>query len=191
MSIIQPIISFLIGVAFGFASALALVPAFAAFLPSSGEANGAAWGLLAVIIGSGLLAAFAPTIRRAFGRGFLLLGACLWALPVSTFLLSGRAASEVVMATDADSQVFAALGAGVAGVAFTGVATFFGLILGSIAVIAGLVLCLGGRREVVVVGGYSPRVPEAAFGAALRREPPMMGPKDQTPQGPRLGGVRR
>ena len=44
-----------------------------------------------------------------------------------------------------------ALGAGLAGVAVTGLATFLGLILGAILLLFGLVLSLGGRREVVVV----------------------------------------
>lgn len=38
-----------------------------------------------------------------------------------------------------------------AGVAVTGVATFIGLIVGSILLLIGLVLSLGGRREVVIV----------------------------------------
>ncbi len=147
MRYVWKIVAFVIGVAFGLASAVALSPALAAF---TGEGSGPAMAAFAVVVGSGLLAAFAPTMRRAFGRGFLLLGACLWALPLSAFLLSGRAASEVVSASAEADQAMAAVGAGLAGAAFTGLAAFVGLILGSICLVTGLILALGGRREVVV-----------------------------------------
>ena len=94
---------------------------------------------------------FCATIRRALGRGFLMLGSSVFALPISVFLLSGRAASEVIGTAEEGSEVFAAVGAGLAGVAVTGVATFFGIIIGSIFLIIGLILSLGGQREVVVI----------------------------------------
>ncbi|TNC45935.1 hypothetical protein FHG66_19880 [Rubellimicrobium rubrum] len=111
-------------------------------------------------------------------------------LPLSAFLLSGRAASEVMSSTSPDGQAFAAIGAGLAGAVFTGVATFFGLILGSVAVITGLVLVLGGRREVVIVDAPAQRLLSAATSGAVKREPPMTAPSSK-PAAPRLGGVRR
>lgn len=139
----------LVGVIFGAASAFALSPAFAAFSSSSDSASPIA--MLVLILLCGLLGLLAPTIRRAFGRGFLLLGAATFALPISTLLLSGRAASEVVGSAGAGNEAAAAAGAGIAAVAITGAATFIGVILGSIFLIIGLVLALGGRREVIVV----------------------------------------
>jgi len=138
-----------IGVVFGAAAAMALSPALAAF--STGEQDATAYVAFGVVAVGLLLGFFAPSIRRAFGRGFLLLGASVFALPISTFLLSGRVASEVIEGAAQNDEAFAAVGAGIAGVAMTGVATFFGLIVGSILLIIGLILSLGGRREVIVV----------------------------------------
>jgi hypothetical protein len=62
--------------------------------------------------------------------------------------MAGRAFNETVGdRTDAASMIGA--GGGVALVA--GVGTFVGLILGMLCLILGLVLALGGRREVIVV----------------------------------------
>ncbi|UFS64372.1 hypothetical protein LO749_09345 [Paracoccus denitrificans] len=143
------IVRALIGAVFGVLCAFALSPALAAF-HSSGT-NTASVSTLAVVATMGVLGFFAPTIRRAFGRGFLMLGLCFFALPLSTILLSGRAANEVVTNAAANDQAVAAVGAGLAGIAVTGVATFIGLIVGTIFVILGLVLALGGRREVIVI----------------------------------------
>lgn len=85
----------------------------------------------------------APTYRRAFGRGFLFSGVALFALPLSTFLLSGVTVNDTVSA--------AVIGGVVAGTLVTSVAAFIGLISGTIFLVVGLVLSLGGRREVIVV----------------------------------------
>lgn len=66
-------------------------------------------------------------------------------------MLSARTAHEVVTSSDKVEQAGQALGAGLAGAAFTGVAAFIGLIGGGILIIIGLVLALGGRREVIIV----------------------------------------
>lgn len=190
MFYVRKVLGFVVGIMFGIGSALALSPALAAFVPANGRGSAPAAMVWAVILGCGLLAAFAPTIRRAFGRGFLVLGACLSALPISAFLLSGRAASDVVSASSPDGQAFAAIGAGLAGVVVTGMATFFGLILGSIAVITGLVLVLGGRREVVIVDAPARGLPAAPTFGAMKREPPMTAPSPKLTV-PQLGGVRR
>ncbi len=149
MEIFKATFKLLIGGVFGIAATFALSPAFAAFVKDDGSV------LLAIVFGVTLISAalgmFTPTVRRAFGRGFLILGASVFALPISAFLLSGRAASEVVYAAEEVSEALAAVGAGLAGIALTGVATFVGVILGTILLLAGLILALGGRREVVVI----------------------------------------
>lgn len=139
----------IIGVVFGVIAALALSPAAAAF--NSGSESHASMIMIVAVGLAAVVAFFAPTIRRAFGRGFLLAGLSFIALPISMMLLSGRVASDVVNAADGANQGAAALGAGIAGVAMTGVAAFIGLIVGAIFIIIGLVLALGGRREVVVI----------------------------------------
>lgn len=149
MKFVRPTFRVIVGFIFGLLCFAVLLPALAAF--HSDDSNGPLIGF-AIVVGCLTLAGFfAPTIRRAFGRGFLLLGASLVFLPISTIMLSGRAAHEVVSsATEAD-QAMSAVGAGMAGVALTGAATFFGLILGGISIVIGLVLALGGRREVVII----------------------------------------
>lgn len=108
------------------------------------------WLVLAVII------FVAPTVRRSFGRGFLLSGAALLALPLSTFMLSGQVMVEMMNdaalagATDGDMAA-TAIGATAGAAMLTGVAAMFGVILGIIFLAIGFVLALGGRREVVVV----------------------------------------
>ena len=142
------IFKILVGLVFGVICAIALTPAFAA---AHDGGNAAPLIMLVCIVIVAVAAFFAPTIRRAFGRGFLLAGLCLVFLPISTFFLAGRAFNETVAASGASDQAITAVGAGLGAAAITGVATFFGLILGSIFVIIGLVLALGGRREVIVV----------------------------------------
>lgn len=151
MSFFKAFLRIVIGAAFGIIAALALVPALAAITSKdSGPASALAF-LAPVAIGA-LLGAFAPTVRRSFGRGFLLSGVCILALPLSAMLLSGRAAHDVVSSAQGASQAAAtAVGAGIAGAAITGIAAFIGLFLGAIFIIIGLVLALGGRREVVVI----------------------------------------
>lgn len=76
-------------------------------------------------------------------------GSCCWGHPISVFLLPWRAAYEVVNSENS-SEAFAAVAAGL-----TGVATFVGLIIGGVLLHIGLILSLGGRREVIVVEGNS------------------------------------
>lgn len=149
MGFFRAIVKIVFGVIFGLLATLALTPAFAAFTTEDGKSS--AIVMLVLVLLSVLLSFFAPTIRRALGRGFLILGASVFVLPISTFLLSGRVASESVNAVDTGDEAFAAVGAGLAGVAVTGVATFVGLIFGAILLLIGLVLVLGGRREVIIV----------------------------------------
>lgn len=87
-------------------------------------------------------------MRRAFGRGFLSLGTASFLLPISTMLLSGRVMGEMVDASnDAATAVGATIGSGL----MTGMSAFIGFFLGVVFLVLGLVLVLGGRREVVVV----------------------------------------
>lgn len=151
MGIFKGFIRLIVGVIFGVASALALSPAIVAFVNMPG---GNAWMVLVVAIIGALLGVFAPTIRRAFGRGFLLLGASIFALPLSTLLLSGRVTSDMAAQSGNDAATLA--GAGIAATMMTGAAAFIGFFLGAIFLIIGLVLVLGGRREVVIVERFAP-----------------------------------
>lgn len=161
MNMVHGAFRIIIGAIFGLLCALTLSPALAAFISTDGTGNTPLLTLGIVGI-SVVLAWFAPTIRRAFGRGFLLLGVCMIALPLSTALLSGRVASEVVSASSTESQAFSAVGAGIGAMAMTGAAAFIGFTLGGIFLITGLILALGGRREVIVMNTDMP---------AVRREP--------------------
>lgn len=135
-----------IGAILGIVSGIALIPAFAAF----GDGNGNTSWVFFVVVGIGaLLGFFAPTIRRAFGRGFLLAGVSVLALPLSMMMLSGRVASDLMQ--ESGNQVGTAIGAGIAATTMTGISAFIGIIGGAILLIVGLVLSLGGRREVIVV----------------------------------------
>lgn len=143
------IVRTLVGAVFGALCAIALVPALAAFR-DDGSA-GAVLAVPAIVLAGAALGAFAPTFRRALGRGFLLLGFCFLALPVSTLLLSGRVAAGMVGGAAQADQVATAVGAGLGMALPTGAGAFLGVIFGVIFTILGLVLALGGRREGVVV----------------------------------------
>lgn len=153
MAIIKSSFRILVGILFGIGSAIALTPAFAAFTTEQDTITPIV--MMSFVLLCGVLCFFAPTIRRAFGRGFLVLGASVFALPISAFLLSGLAASEVVSTAEEGSEAFAAVGAGLAGIAVTGVATFIVVIIGTILLLIGLILSLGGRREVIIIEGNS------------------------------------
>jgi hypothetical protein len=146
MSVISGIFRVLVGIIFGAGAGLALSPLLASFQDGEGT-----WGLLVMVGIGALLGGFAPTVRRSFGRGFLLLGACVFLLPISTLVLSSVAFNEVMAGADESSQGAAAVGAGLLGGLMTGFAGFIGFVMGSVLLLIGLVLSLGGRREVIVV----------------------------------------
>lgn len=148
MNMVKIVLKLIIGLIFGVLSMFMLVPAFAAFTDTD-VGTGSAWVPWLVALLGTLLGVFAPTLRRAFGRGFLLLGACIFLLPLSMLLLSGRVTSDMV--GSADNEAAVAVGAGIAGVLMTGASAFIGFFLGAVFLIIGLVLALGGRRDVVVV----------------------------------------
>jgi hypothetical protein len=147
MTAIRIVFQIVVGLAFGIATLLALSPLFAAFpQPASHWSMFAAFGIVL------LLSTFAPTTRRAFGRGFLCLGAAVFVLPFSALILGVVASNQVItQAAEADRGT-TALGATIGTGLITGAAGFIGFIFGTVLLLIGLVLSLGGRREVVVIG---------------------------------------
>ena len=151
MKILGGLVRLIVGVAFGVLAALALMPLSASFYTGGDPGAGGVPLIAGAILVCAALCFFAPTLRRAFGRGFLLAGVSFAALPISMMFLTGKIAKDMVGNADAGDQVTTAIGAGLGGAAVTGLATFVGLIVGGILIIIGLVLALGGRREVIVV----------------------------------------
>ena len=146
MVVMRYIVQLVLGVIFAFLASLALSPFFASFANGAGAKYSIFLGLvIAVII------AMAPNIRRCFGRGFLFLGTAVFLLPLSALVISGVALNETVDAAAEADKGFAVVGGALAGGLVTGAATFVGLIGGTVLLILGLILSLGGRREVVVV----------------------------------------
>ena len=153
MKIVKGIFRTVVGLIFGVFAGLAVIPATAAFMDTE-TGVGPTWPVWVIVLAGAALGLFAPTIRRAFGRGFILLGAAVLALPLSVMLLSGRTTSDMMAASEGGTvaeQAGAAIGSGIASIAMTGVSAIIGFFLGAIFIIIGLVLALGGRREVVVV----------------------------------------
>lgn len=144
---VNTVIRTVVGILFGALASIVLSPAMAAF--DDGSGSNAWWFYVVVAIG-GILGFFAPTLRRAFGRGFLVLGSSCLFLPLSAMLLSGKVTSDMVSSAQGD-QAATMIGAGIGAAIVTGAASFLGLLFGSIFMITGLVLSLGGRREVIVV----------------------------------------
>jgi hypothetical protein len=151
MGAVKGFFRLIIGTVFGFASALVLIPAFAAFTESA-DASGASqtWPVWLVTLLGSVLGVFAPTIRRAFGRGFLMVGLAVFALPLSMMLLSGRVAGDMMSTAATGDAAATAIGAGLAASFVTGVSAFVGFFLGAISIVTGLILALGGEREIVV-----------------------------------------
>lgn len=131
-------------IVFGVIGFMAILPFSASFENSD---VGLLIGLSAFII-IGILCFFVPTSRRAWGRGSLLAGALFFALPLSSTFLGARAFTQTVAGSeDAATNLGAGAGVGL----FVGVSAFIGFIIGTILLILGLILVLGGRREVVVI----------------------------------------
>ena len=88
-------------------------------------------------------------ISIATGRGTLINGLLFLALPLFMVALSGTVVTEMTEAGRANSaeSAGAVIGSGLA----VGMSAFFGFILGAIFIIIGLVLLLGGTRDVRVV----------------------------------------
>ncbi|MDH6269157.1 hypothetical protein M2360_004583 [Rhizobium sp. SG_E_25_P2] len=145
MGFVKAAVRFLAGLFFGALTAFALAPAVAAF--SASDADPSPLLVPAIVLVSAILCTLAPTIRKAFGRGFLIAGVSFFSLPVSTILLTGQALLDVIIPGEAAASGEAALLTGVAGLAVSGFVTLVSLIAGAIFVIIGLVLILGGRRR--------------------------------------------
>jgi hypothetical protein len=145
MKFVRYFFQVIIGVLFGALAALALSQFFASFA----EGSGVPYLILAAVI-IAVIIALASNIRRCFGRSFLFLGAAIFALPLSTLVLSGAAMNETVSAASEADKGFAVAGGVLAGGLLTGAAAFVGFFAGSIFLIAGLIMSLGGRREVVI-----------------------------------------
>ena len=93
----------------------------------------------------------APTGRRAWGRGSLLTGVLFIVLPLTVGTLSGVVANEMITDASVQDQGATAVGATIGAGLMVGASAFVGFILGAVFIILGLVLTLGGRREVIVV----------------------------------------
>jgi hypothetical protein len=146
MNVLRIFFQLIVGAIFGGLSAASLSPLLASFGTDMG-----ATGTIFVFCTVALLVVIAPNIRRAFGRSFLLLGAAVFLLPLSTMVLSGVTLNETVEGVAEADKVYAAVGGVLAGGLMTAAAGFIGFVLGSILLLVGLVLSLGGRREVVVI----------------------------------------
>lgn len=107
---------------------------------------------LVVLALTALVAIFAPTGRRAWGRGSLIVGALFIAMPLFVTGLSAQVGSSMVTdAAASGDEAATAIGATLGGGLMVGASMFIGFIAGTVFLILGLVLVLGGRREVVVV----------------------------------------
>lgn len=150
MKIFRIIGQSVIGFVFGLVSLAALSPFLASLPEQAGDYAG-----LGVAGFVALLSGFAPTVRRAFGRGFLVTGASVFALPLSTIILSGTVLAQTVSDTAVSDQGYAVAGGVIAGGMMTAAAGFIGFFFGTILLLTGLILSIGGRREVVVVKDLS------------------------------------
>jgi hypothetical protein len=149
MAFISAAFRILVGLVFGGLAAVALSPAIAAF--NENAESKAPLFIPVVVLLTAVATFFAPSVRRAFGRGFLISGVSFLSLPISVMLIAWRTTSDAVIASAPGNEAVAAVGVGVAGMMATGFATFVGLIAGAIFLIIGLVLALGGRREVIII----------------------------------------
>lgn len=144
----------LAAIIFFVATFIAVSPLSAAFVNADGSSEG-----IGPFIGTGLgvlvalVVLFAPTVRRAFGRGFILSGCGFLSAPLTSSLLAGRVFNEVMAESTStgSSQAAEVIGAGIGAGLATGIMSIIGLVVGIIFVIIGLVLALGGRREIIVV----------------------------------------
>lgn len=95
----------------------------------------------------------APTARRAWARGSLIVGVLYIAMPIFIFALSLRVGPQLVDQASAGNDVAIALGAALGGGLMVGASLFVGFSLGAIFLLAGFALIIGGRSEAVVTTG--------------------------------------
>jgi len=142
MHIVSKIVALIV---MGAVTFIAISPV-AGLFKDAGLSNFIFLGMLALVV---LLCLTAPTGRRAWGRSFLLAGILMIALP---FTLSEY--FDVVLDDWADAasgagafSLIASLGAGF----LILTSLFVGIISGTLFIIFGLIMLLGGRREEIVV----------------------------------------
>lgn len=131
----------------GILTILALSPLAANFV-ESGSSNFVFLAGFVIVV---LIVFLAPTGRRAWGRGSLVVGVIFLAMPLFVLALSTQVGTTMVQEASTADESAAAIGATIGGGLMVGASAFVGFILGGIFVILGLVLVLGGRREVIVV----------------------------------------
>lgn len=137
LHIIKAICRIAIGATFGSLCAVALIPALAAFA-SAPSASGL---LLCIAAAVGAFVGWlAPTIRNATGRGLLLVGTCVAALPITATMLAGSVSAE--MAGGSGGDVATILGSAIGGIMLVAIAGIIGLI-GFAMIWFGLVIIFG------------------------------------------------
>ncbi|MCB1351551.1 MAG: hypothetical protein KDK03_02305 [Rhodobacteraceae bacterium] len=149
MSVFRMVFQSIVGLLFAGLAIMALSPLMAGFA----DGQGAVWLMLLPLAAVTLLVGLAPTLRQAFGRGCLCVGGANFLLPISTMILSSAGFVETVNAADSADTAVAAAGGALAGGMMTGLAGVVGFFLGGFLLLLGLVLSLGGRREVLVFRG--------------------------------------
>jgi hypothetical protein len=149
MTILRYAFQIVLGLIFGLLCFGALTPLLAS-LPSSSSAA-AGFAVILIVL---LVVAFSSNLRRSFGRSFLLLGVCVFLLPLSMMALSGTVLNESVTVANEANKSATVAGGVIAGGLMTMLAGFVGFVLGSVLLLIGLILSLGGRREVVVVNKF-------------------------------------
>jgi len=95
---------------------------------------------LVIVAAVAALCLLASNMRRALGRGFLILGISFFAMPFSFMLLMERITSEMMTQAARGDQTLVAVGGGIATLLVTGLVTPVGIILGAIFTVTGLVL---------------------------------------------------
>jgi uncharacterized membrane protein len=86
----------------------------------------------------------------------LIAGALFIAAPLFVSALSAKVGSDMVSQSSSADAGATAVGAAIGGGMLVGAAMFVGFIIGGILLVMGLILVLGGRREVIVVNAQQP-----------------------------------
>ncbi len=154
------IFQLVLSVPFAAASWIAIVPFFAALGSRIGDnANIYSFAATAFVA---IIVVIAPTFRRSVGRGFILVAIYLFLLPVSITFLGVEVSSNVIEQTEQTDDIGVLAGVYTAStIAETGAGIltgFLGFFLGTASLIIGLVLSLGGKREVVIVDAAEKKI---------------------------------
>lgn len=145
MRLVSKILAILV---MGLISGLAASPLAASFV-DTGNSNYVFFGVFIVMAGIIFLA---PTGRRAWGRGSLICGVLFVSMPLFVTALGAQVGSAIVAdASTTGEEAGAAIGATLGAGLMVGASMIIGFIIGGVFLILGLVLVLGGRREVVII----------------------------------------